>query len=110
MKIVNLLTLLLLYAGDSPSLRLTAKPQTGFAPQDVEIRVFLNGTEREVAVALYDTDGFLLRSSAQDLMGDTLIYLKWRRVGICTPCTLTATTSDSKGHQETKSLDLHYLE
>ena len=103
-----LLGLLFLLPGDSPSLRLTANPRTGFAPIDVEIRVYLTGSERAVIVSLYDSDGFLLRSSGQDLLGEKLVYLKWKRIGPC-DCRLIATTNDSKGHQVTKSLDLHYL-
>jgi hypothetical protein len=94
---------LLLTTSLSPSLRIEVNPRQAIAPKEMEIRVYLRGDERAMGCSLQDEDGFVLRSSAQDLLGETLVYMKWKNPPTGDLTLVCAT------ERERKSLDLHYI-
>lgn len=106
-QIVITATLLLSLGMSAPSLRLEARPRMGFTPKQIDIKVYLTGEERELAVALYEGD-LLVTSSSQDLEGDKIVNLTFRRPPPG-DLTLLAITADHEGRRKTATLDLHYF-
>lgn len=106
MNIIIITTLLLSLLAP---LRVEVRPRMAIAPDECQIKVYLAGDERMVTISLYDEEGFLVRSSGQELMGERLINVNWRRPPTG-DLTLQVLTFDDRGKvSDSKTLDLHYL-
>lgn len=104
----SIITLTLLLSFLSPSFRVTAVPRVAVRPPDeLHISLYLTGNEDAFVISLYDSDGFLLRSSGEELHGERHKRITWKRLPSGDLTLVAIAITDDKVARET--LDLHYL-